>query len=358
MISAVDADRELTILLPLKDRSGFTFRWMAYANSIHFPFKVLVADGGADERIPAALSDRTTFPRVDYEYVRYPYDASYAEYHAKIHDALTRVQTPLVAMADNDDFFVVSGVREAVAFLRTHPDYATCGGQCARFWVAPLEGDSGGEALYGRAREWKCSLDTRSVTADTARERLRQQSLRSTYPIYYHVQRTEELRTQRRIVRELNPTDLFLIEYLLSFLSAIAGKTHQLDTLYLARQSNAPGSSGRAHLETFGDWLGRMLVPSWSEDFTKFVDVTSTVLAAHDGMPVDEARRWVVDSYRMYVAPSLLEDVQRAPTVAAPMSRAVAGLHGLWLRGRSAGRVGRGLAPIRDFLTRARIQAG
>ena len=43
------ADNELTILLTLKDRAPFTFRWMSYANSIRFPFKVLIADGGADE---------------------------------------------------------------------------------------------------------------------------------------------------------------------------------------------------------------------------------------------------------------------------------------------------------------------
>ena len=73
------ADNELTILLTLKDRPLFTFRWMSYANSINFPFKVLIADGGKDKAVPTALSNRANFPNVDYEYIRYPYDQTYAE---------------------------------------------------------------------------------------------------------------------------------------------------------------------------------------------------------------------------------------------------------------------------------------
>ena len=184
---ALTADSSLTILLLLKDRAGFTLRWMAYADALHFPFKVLIADGGADESLTQVLSDRSRFAQVDYEYVRFPYDATYADYYAKIDEALRRVGTPLVALADNDDFFVVDGVRDAAQFLLAHPDYATCGGQCAAFWVG---GSQVSDRLYGSQIEWKCSLDRQSVEENTARERIRDQSLRATYPIYYHVRRT------------------------------------------------------------------------------------------------------------------------------------------------------------------------
>ena len=95
------ADNELTILLTLKDRAPFTFRWMSYINSINFPFKVLIADGGADETVPKVLSNKANFPNVTYEYVRYPYDQTYAEYYSKVVDALSRIKTQFVALADN-----------------------------------------------------------------------------------------------------------------------------------------------------------------------------------------------------------------------------------------------------------------
>lgn len=370
---------DLTIVLPVKDRATFTRRWLAYASASGLPFKVVIADGGADETIATMVSTDAVFSRLDCEYLRFPYDATYADYYAKVHQALEHVGTPLVALADNDDFLAPEGVQQAADFLLQHPDYTSCGGQCAVFWVEP-EADE--EALYGRGVEWKISLDAQSVTADTARERIRTQSLRATYPIFYHVHRAERLRHRFRLVREANLQDLFLVEYLLWFLTAIDGKTHQLDTLFVARQWNSPGSSGLAHVEQFGDWLGRMLVPSWSDDFARFVAITSAALAARDGLSADEARRAIIESYRMLVAPALLADLLAEPTTSVPMT-VVAGVarrllrlpeahllrragraayrrvpwiaadavRGTELRARRVAGADRAFAPVREFLT-------
>lgn len=83
-----DNDKDMTVLLLLKDRSLFTWRWMAYANKSHFPFKVFIADGGRDGTVEKILSDKSHFPHVDYEYVRYPYDRILSKYYAKVLDAL------------------------------------------------------------------------------------------------------------------------------------------------------------------------------------------------------------------------------------------------------------------------------
>lgn len=385
---AISVDRDLTVLLPLRDRVSYTLRWMRYAEVIRFPFHVLVADGGTDNQAAAAFADRSVFPHVSYEYVRYPYDATYADFYTKLHDAVSRVKTPLVALAGNDDFFVVGGLREAAAFLRDHQDYATCGGQSARFWVAGTDDARPGEGVYGRRVDWKVSLDAASLTAGTARERLRQQSISSTYLLLDNVHRTEILRNQLQVLRHLNPADFFLgIDYLLPFLSAIAGKSHQLDTLFLARQTDTPDSAGPTHLGMHGDWLGRMLIPSWSSDFANFVNATSSALALRDGLPLDEARRWIVDSYRMLVAPPLLEDVMKEGTVAVPMavmvwfarrllrlppetplrraaqavyraSRWISAdaVHGTQSWGRRDAAAERAFLPIREFLTRGPLE--
>jgi hypothetical protein len=117
--------------------------------------------------------------------------------------------------------------------------------------------------------------------------------------------------------------DLFLVEYLIKYLSAIAGKSMRLDQLYLARQQNSPGSSGGEHAVRFGDWFGRMLVPSWSEDFGKFLHVASGALAEKDAIPAEEARRSVIEHYRAAVAPQLLSDLMDEPTVTVSMSTVV-----------------------------------
>ena len=75
-------NRDLTILLLLKDRTPFTWRWMNYYNQIGLPFKVLIADGGKDKSIEK-LADKSLFPNIDYEYIRYPYDENLGVFFKK-----------------------------------------------------------------------------------------------------------------------------------------------------------------------------------------------------------------------------------------------------------------------------------
>ena len=319
---------DLTIVLTLKDRAAFTRRWMSYADRVALPFKVLIADGGADEGVPEMLSDRSRFPNVDYEYVRYAYDATYADYFAKTADALARVRTPYAVLADNDDFFIVDGLRKSVDFLAANPGYVACGGQCAAFWVSGSGGKDPASALYGGNVEWKYVNNDAAQSPLTARERVRAQSLGAN-DVFYYVFRAGELRRQFETLRDFDPKDLFFMEILISFLTAIAGQSMALDVLYLARQQNSPHGSGGAHEAAFGDWWGRMLVPTWSADFNKFADITSRQLAAADGIPLEEARDWIVKSYRLWVAPALLsnllDEASIGPTtpLAAQMVRAL-----------------------------------
>ncbi len=308
---------ELTLLLAVKDRVPFTRRWLAYAATVGLPYRILIADGGADDSA-AELAAESSARGLALEYIRYPFDATYAEYYAKLADALARVTTPFVVMADNDDLFIPEGLTRAVAFLQAHPEYVACGGQCAVFWLAGPGDANGSEALYGDSVDWKCSSQFSTDVADTARQRLRERCLGAN-DVFYAVHRTALLRSHFAALRDCNPRDLFLMEQVVMFLTAIAGKTRQLDTLYIARQQDSPGSSGGAHQQRFGDWYDRMLVPTWSEDFTRFVDCAAAALSRADGISAEEARRTVVESYKMSVAPSLLADLVEEPTVSWSM---------------------------------------
>ena len=312
------ADNELTILLTLKDRSLFTFRWMSYANSISFPFKVLIADGGADDTVPKALSNKANYPNVSYEYIRYPYDQTYADYYSKVVDALSRIQTPFVAMADNDDLFVVDGLKLSAEFLRAHPDYSACGGQFGYFWIMPSEDYAHQRAVYGKQIDSKWQWCAQSITEETAAQRIRSQCWLFFYT-HYDVQRIEELRSRCETLRDLNLKDLYLAEYLLVFLTGVAGKIKRIDRLYAMRQMNSPDTAGGTHEKNFGDAFGRMLVESWSDDFGKFVNTVATALAEKDGLPTEDARNHVKQCYRCFGAHPVLESLLEEPTVTTSM---------------------------------------
>jgi glycosyltransferase domain-containing protein len=315
----MSTEDQLTILLTLKDRGEFTHRWMSYAQRVRLPFKVLIADGGYDASVSALLAERARFPNVDYEYLRYPEDTSYSQYYAKIDDALGRVRTPFVAMADNDDFLVPDSLARSVEFLIMSPDYAACGGQCAQFWVVPDPSEGVSGLLYGRQVDWKFTSNVQSSDAATAAERLHRLPISIADPLYYDVKRTGEARRQFKMVRQLNLTDLFLVEHLVQYLTVIAGKTKRFENLLLARQHNSPGSSGIDHQRRYGDWMGRMLVESWSGDFAKFLVAASEALAAVDRISLEEARDCVVETYRKQIAPALLSNLLEESTVTLPM---------------------------------------
>jgi glycosyltransferase domain-containing protein len=313
----MSASAQLTILLTLKDRVSFTHRWLDYAVAVALPFRILIADGGTDPGVAEAVAARKA-KGLDVEYLRYPADKTYADYYAKVAGALSRVTTPMVVLADNDDLFIREGLTQAAQFLTDHPDYIACGGQCAVFWVSGEPPSAGPAWLYGRQLEWKCSSQVFTDVGGTARQRLRDRSLGAN-DVFYAVHRTESLRRQLEAVRDFNPRDLFLVEQTVMFLTAIAGKTRQLDVLYIARQQDSPGSSGGAHQEQFGDWYDRMLAPTWSDDFAGFVDVTARALARADGLDEAEARGVVRAAYKASVAPSLLSDLLAEPTVTFSM---------------------------------------
>ena len=311
------AGEHLTILLPLKDRVPFTHRWLSYAMTAPLPYRILIADGGADPAVVNAVA-AMKLQGLDVEYVRYPYDHNYAAYYAKLADALSRVSTPFVVMADNDDFFIPQGLARAVEFLRAHDDFVACGGQCAMFWLGDGSATAPTDAIYGDRVQWKCSSQISTDVAETARERLLGRCLGAN-DVFYAVHRTGLLRSHFEAVRDCNPRDLFLMEELIMFLTAIAGKTRQLETLYIARQQDSPGSSGGSHQEKFGDWFDRMLLPTWSEDFSRFVDRSAAALGRADGLSDEDARRAVVQAYKLSVSPSLLADLLEEPTVSWSM---------------------------------------
>ena len=281
-------------------------------DDIRCPFQVFIADGGFDEELPRILSDPSSFPHVSYEYVRYQPDRCYADYYSKVENALSRIRTPFVAMTDNDDFFLSSSLERCVEFLRAHPDYATCGGQVAQF--SAFADTDGEDALYGRDVRWQPDFIAQSPPAATARERMWNHVLRCVDP-FYNVQRTAELRARFSIIRELNLADPDLTEFPTSCLASIAGETKQFDSLYLARQLNTPGSTFRINQAQCGDPFARMLRPSWSADFTNMVNALSTALADADGIPVDEARAWVLQAYRTFAAPWVLAALSNEVTI-------------------------------------------
>lgn len=121
-------NKKLTIILTLKNRIDFTYRWMNYMNDLKCPYLILIADGGDSKIIENDLSNYSKFPNLNYRYIRYPFDKNLSFFYKKLIDVTSRIDTPYMLFADNDDFFILKHFDQLIDFLDKNSDFVSCGG--------------------------------------------------------------------------------------------------------------------------------------------------------------------------------------------------------------------------------------
>jgi glycosyltransferase domain-containing protein len=331
-------DRKLTVLLLLKDQAPYTFRWLTYASLIRFPFKVLIADGGADDQVADALSDPSRFPGVDFEYVRYPHDRTLTDFYKKKVDALERITTPYVVKTCNDDFYSVEGLRRSIRFLDANPDYSCGRGEIFNFSVLGRERGGETQNLYGLVGDFHQYKPSPSNEEATAIKRL--ESLCANYVTTWHdINRTENLARAHRRLLELNPTDLRLCDHVTDSLAVAAGKIYRGLYPYMLHQSNPHEGSGASldrQFPTYREWTK---APWWHQETSRFFAMVAEEIAKHDRTPVLECRDLFHKSYvDVYLSDRFADDVRVEPS-----------------RGPAAGGIGRAIrnAITHDFPRRA-----
>jgi glycosyltransferase domain-containing protein len=235
----VTPDETLTIVLALKDRTPFTYRWMRYMNDVKCPYPILIADGGADQAIEAHLRDADSYPHLHYTYLRYPFDKDLATFYQKGADVVDLVSTPYVLLASNDDFFLMEHVPAFTRFLDANDGFVSCGGKPILLYLLSSDGTLVGTPSAGQYR----AVDDdrpKSVTADDGVERVcyflnnvRRHRLWSTQ---YQVHRTSAVKQASDFLRRHEFTDPVAVEIHLHVTLLMTGKYQQCDVPFWVNQ--------------------------------------------------------------------------------------------------------------------------
>lgn len=282
-----NVDQLLTVILVIRDRPNYTFRWMNYANKTQFPFKILIADGGKDFTVETYLKEQSHYPNLNYDYLRYPYDASIKDYLHKISGAVHQVTTPYVILADDDDFWNVDGIRASIRFLEEHADYATCRGRNFTF-----------------SQHEKNSLETvyspHSIF-DTAQP-LASERVMAIYPhlggTFYDVHRSSQFQTIFKTVAEIDFHLMPMIETIISLLDAANGKIKQLDCSYLIREDGHGQSTSRS-----GSYLVRLLTGPCADQLSAMCQAVAESVAQHEDISIDDFSKQLQDAFIEHLAP-------------------------------------------------------
>ena len=250
----------LTIVLTIKDRTAFTYRWMRYMNGCKCPYPILIADGGEDQAIEAHLRGTDDYPHLRYTYLRYDFDRDYQVFYQKLADVVDRVVTPYLLLADNDDFFFLEHVPAFTGFLDLNDGFVSCGGQPILLYLL-----SSGHELVGAvsAGQYRAVADARpkSVGDEQGVERacyfltnVRRHRLWSTW---YQVHRSSAVKHAIGFVRRHAFTDPVALEIHLHLSLLMTGKYHQCEVPFWVVQHGT--SQLTAALEAHGNVVERFI---------------------------------------------------------------------------------------------------
>jgi len=263
----------LTVVLTLKGREEFTYRWMGYMNDIRFPFKILIADGGDDNRLEKHLLEYKNYPNLNYEYIRCPLDLTIEDYYKKLYNALKLVQSKYVLHADNDDFYSLSNIQSHLDFLDKNRDFVASRGSLINLEVfdrnfKPISA-SVGHAFLCR------HVQTQSIDMESHLARVHQlckgMSTNDYYSNWYSITRTTDLLDIWKNLIELPIKEVIVLEILSHIMMVKAGKVRITSEPFYIRQSYT-SSFGDALVKD-NDFLERCLTRNGLSEFALAVNL-------------------------------------------------------------------------------------
>ncbi len=263
---------DLTIVLTIKDRVPFTYRWMQYMNDMQCPYKILIADGGEDNALEQHLRNHgSNYPYLNCEYVRYPYDATHEDFYKKFENILSRVESEYLLLADNDDFYLLERIPEILAFLDAHKDYVGARGQLVDLTLFSKTGVSSGTSGKRYLAVSREAVSIEEVSPfDRVEALCHGMSTHDYYANWYCIFRSEPFHDVWKSLMTLPIKEMMVLEVLVHVLLATRGKIKITSKPFYIRQSHT--SSFGVTLVVGNEFLERCMTNNVLSGFGMAID--------------------------------------------------------------------------------------
>ena len=220
---------KLTILLILKDRVRFTYRWLEYYKNNLSNYKLLIADGSINNSLEKYIKKNYSDLNLIYKY--YEPDTSLEKYTLKVIKALKEIDTEYVLQSSNDDFYSSSNIEKNINFLENNIQYCCSRSEIYDFTVDSFYEVSGTFKLSGKIYNEKCFNDDHNLS--------RVKSYTKNFNSLWH----DIARTKAMIFswESLYKNKIFFFPFqdiYLSFILVIFGKINRLEGSYMLHQNH------------------------------------------------------------------------------------------------------------------------
>ena len=230
-------------------------------NEIKIKFPIFIADGGRNLEFIDHIRSKN-FRDLNFTYTHFGPDTTYQNYFEKIYSALTKVSSKYAVLADDDDFFLESGLSKSIEFLNNYEDYSSCGGIQGGIYNYSKSGEFDGNYRLTNSIYKNTNLEHNVPLERVSNHLLKYSSL------YYDVHKTKDIRDIYHSICKMELHDLYMVEHYFQIASLINGKNKKLNSPYIVRQHNNPTSSA---LYSFGGGTYmRMQANTWYKDLKNF----------------------------------------------------------------------------------------
>lgn len=272
-----------TVIIPTYGRPQHLKRILSYYHQYGGGLSVVIADSSIEEVKKLNKEIALSFKNTSFQYLD-KYDQSINPI-AKIFDALNQVDTEYCTICADDDFITPLGIEEAIHFLDLNPDFTTVCGDYVMFVVKGVP----------------CYRLYRSQTNAHAEPQQRLYSVAvNNSGNFYAVRRTGFMKIlfteAYKITAGLSisgpfraNSSAFFVEYIVTWLSVIYGKTKCLDMLFCVREEDTP-----AKFKRIGTSLPEIMKETGYKDKEReFLDCISNHLSHKSGIDIVESHKIV-----------------------------------------------------------------
>ncbi len=261
---------KFSFLLPLKDRTKFTKRLLNNLNKKKCPYKLIIADGGKDKRIEAYLADKSKYPYLNYEYIRYPFDQNLSDFYSKMSDAVSKIDSEFVSAIDNDDLIDLEGIPKCIKVLEDKSFSSARG--------AILEN---GKNIYSKYPN--------SIIQETAALRMKEQTLHF-HGNWHNVVRRNHLVAIWKLINVVRPNNFRIVEQINGYLHTLWGNSFRGEFPLIIRKTVEMIILGKFKLSTHfppqDEWIK---ADYWPSEFNKLAEVVSASISYFDNISLDDS---------------------------------------------------------------------
>ena len=260
--------KSFTLVLLIKGRHEFTHRWLMYMKEIKFEHQIIIADGQDDDETKKMIDEINGENILSIRYYRYNTHAGYPEYFKMKNDILSKVETELVMLCDNDDFILPMGLNKQIIFLSENLEYISSSGRILNFELDNYNNSCFGKKInllhpyqYHRLEEpggsWKKYIDSIYTKFQ---------------PNFYNVFYVNHLKQISHELVELNVSDFIISEFYIQLRTASIGKSKIIgSTFHYLRQRGTSTISN--NYEFTQELLKRNMPNDFRKMITKFAEI-------------------------------------------------------------------------------------